>query len=320
MTTFCPPTITSPAPPGGHRCTERTVITDDRVALAVRDYTPIAPTTDTVILLPGLCLTQLSWQNQIRRLQRGAGLRIISYDHRGHGNSTSAPLHTYTTDRLAADLAAVLAAVEVTGSTTLAGHSMGGMCALSYLAREPADQPVQPAGLVLIATAAGHLTDHGLGRLLATPGLDTLIDLIDHAPHRAAEHAVRALAAPLCAALSRRGGYGPAERSTLAAVAADAVHSTPWATAVGFLLPLKTFDQQDILHRITAATTVVSGGADVLTPPAHARTLARTIPGASHVHHPTAGHMLLHEASRAVTDAITATISATHTGARRMSA
>lgn len=297
--------------PGEYRCTQTTVTTRDGVELAVRDHWPATTVEHTVVLLHGLCLTQLSWENQIHQLQRSdhPGVRIISYDHRGHGRSTPAPVSSYNVQQLASDLSELLAALDVTGPTTLAGHSMGGMCALEYLARPAGDQPVQPTGLVLVATAAGRLTEHGLGRLLATPGLDILTGVIHRAPHRAAEHFLRTVARPVCAVLSRQNGYGPTERSTLTA-AADGLERTPWTTALGFLRALKNYDQRSALHRITAATTVISGGVDVLTPPAHAHELANTIPDATHIHWPTAGHMLLHEAAHAVTDAITGLIRA----------
>jgi pimeloyl-ACP methyl ester carboxylesterase len=220
----------------GELCIEHTVNTSDGVCLAVRDYQPTTAVQHTVVLLHGLCLTYTSWHNQIRRLHRQPGVRIIAYDHRGHGRSTTAPLRTYTIEQLAGDLADVLTDLAVAGPVTLAGHSMGGMCALAYLAR--ANQPVAPAGLVLVATAAGDLSDHGLGRLLSTPGLDSLADIVDHAPRHATEHALRALAKPVCAALARHRGYDTDDRTTLAAAVADTLHTTPWTTAVGFLRAL----------------------------------------------------------------------------------
>lgn len=59
-----------------------------------------------------------------------------------------------------------------------------------------------------------------------------------------------------------------------------------------------------MLASIRAQTIILSGGVDLLTPPSHARDLVAAIPGATHVHLPMAGHMLPHEASGAVTDAI----------------
>jgi alpha/beta hydrolase fold len=78
-------------------CTERIVTVRDGVQLAVRDQGP-SRAEATVVLLHGLCLEKGSWAGQIRHLTRqwGDRIRIISYDHRGHGTSGSAPNRTYT--------------------------------------------------------------------------------------------------------------------------------------------------------------------------------------------------------------------------------
>ena len=288
---------------GSTACTERTVTVRDGVRLAVRDQGPIDAEA-TVVLLHGLCLEQGSWVGQIRHLTRrwGARIRIISYDHRGHGSSDSAPTSTYVVERLAADLADVLAALDVTGPLTLVGHSMGGMVALAYLGRPSADRPVEPQGLVLVATAAGRLAEHGVARLLASPATDVLCKLATRAPQRA----VRLLTKPVRAALALQ--VGDHARATLTTLFDTAMAAASLATAVGFLPGLRSYDQSATLGSIRARTIILSGGADLLTPPAHARDLAAAIPGATHVHLPKAGHMLPHEASHAVTDAISRTI------------
>jgi pimeloyl-ACP methyl ester carboxylesterase len=79
-------------------------------------------------------------------------------------------------------------------------------------------------------------------------------------------------------------------------------------TAVGFLPSLRSYDQYATLASIRARTTIISGGVDLLTPASHSRDMAAAIPGATHVHIPTAGHMLPHEASHEVTEAISRTI------------
>jgi len=179
-------------------CVERTVATSDGVRLAVRDYGSAGARDHTVVLLHGLCLTQASWANQIRQLVRrwGNTIRIITYDHRGHGRSAGAPMRTYRIDRLAADLAEVLTALHVEGPLTLAGHSMGGMTTLAYLGRPAVNRPVEPQGLVLIATAAGRIGERGIGRLLATPATRMLFELVHHMPRGAAEKATKALMRP----------------------------------------------------------------------------------------------------------------------------
>jgi pimeloyl-ACP methyl ester carboxylesterase len=108
------------------------VKTSDGVRLAVCDTGPHTAE-HTVVFLHGLCLNQTSWERQITCLLRryGRSVRVISYDHRGHGRSATAPMNTYRIDQLADDLAQVLTALDVTGPLTLVGHSMGAMTALA---------------------------------------------------------------------------------------------------------------------------------------------------------------------------------------------
>ncbi|MGB0969463.1 MAG: alpha/beta fold hydrolase [Mycobacterium sp.] len=301
------PAIPSGSHPAGHlkspkhphkiKHTDVDVATSDDVQLAVRDFAPRV-VRHTVVLLHGLFVTDAVWSRQIDYLVRryGNGVRVISYDHRGHGRSDHAPIDSYCIDQLASDLADVLTALNVRGPLTVVGHSMGGMTALAYLARPNADRPVDPQGLVLVATAAGKLAQRGLGRLLATRGSGALLTLVNHIPRKA----LIALAGPLCSTLSK---VWPAQRALLAAVARAATR-TPIPTAVGFLPALSSYDQYRTLGDIRAKTVVVSGGTDSLTPASHSRDLAGAIPGAAHVHLPRAGHTLPREVPDIVNDAI----------------
>lgn len=291
----------------GHRypaTAERIITVRDGVQFAVRDQRP-AHAEATVVLLHGLCLEKNSWAGQVGHLTRqwGDRIRIISYDHRGHGRSGSAPKRTYTVTQLAEDLADVLTTLRVTGPLTLAGHSMGGMVALAYLGLPPTDRPVEPSGLILAATAAGRLAERGIARLLASPATDLLCGLAAVAPQRA----IRLLTKPVCATLTLQ--FGAHARSTMLRLFGTALAATTSLdTAIGFLPGLRSFDQTSTLGSVRAETIVLSGGADLLTPPFHAREMADAIPGATHLHLPMAGHMLLHEAANAVTDAISRTI------------
>lgn len=296
------PNVFRPTAAAGDGCVRRTVTTADGVRLAVSDYGAQRADAPTLVLLHGLLLSQESWAPQVSQLRRryGSRIRIITYDHRGHGLSAGAPMPTYEIAQLAADLAEVLTAMQITGPLTLAGHSMGGMTALAYFGRQASRRPVEPAGLVLVGTAAGSIAERGIGRLLATPATGALFGLVHRMPRPATDKAVQALIRPLGDALSRLCGDGTA----IAAVAAAAIRTTSMTTATGFLPSLKRYDMYHALESIAAKTFVVSGGEDVLTPASHSRDLAAAIPGALHLHHPTAGHMLLQEAAECVTDAI----------------
>ncbi|OBC01893.1 alpha/beta hydrolase [Mycobacterium sp. 852013-50091_SCH5140682] len=300
------PTVFGPAAARDDGCVERTVTTKDGVRLAVSDYPAERADAPTIVLLHGLLLSQESWGLQVGELRRryGGRIRVITYDHRGHGRSADAPMPTYEITQLAADLAEVLAAVHITGPLTLAGHSMGGMTALAYFGRAASQRPVEPAGLVLVGTAAGSIAERGIGRLLATPATGALFGLVHRMPQRATDKAVQALIRPLGEALSRFSGEGTMAGVVAAAVGVAALRTASLTTAAGFLPSLKRYDVYHALKSIAAKTFVVSGGTDVLTPPSHSRDLAAAIPGALHLHHPTAGHMLLQDAAECVTDAI----------------
>ncbi|WP_372511561.1 alpha/beta fold hydrolase [Mycobacterium gordonae] len=283
---------------------ERTVLTGDGVRLAVRDYGQRQPL-HTVVLLHGLCLTQDSWAIQIRQLTHrwGSALRIVSYDHRGHGGSTGGAPGAYRVERLAADLADVLTTLRVTGPVTLAGHSLGGMTALAYLSRPAAERPVDPESLVLIAAAAGRISERGLGRVLASPTARVLFDLAARMPHRKTERAIRILIRPLHAALARYSSQSIAHTG-FAALATESTRAASPLTAVAFLRDLCDYDVYGCLTSINAKTVVVSGGADITTPDSHARDLVAAIPGALYLQQPAAGHMLLLDAPHCVTTAI----------------
>lgn len=289
---------------------EHTVRTRDGVRLAVSDHRSQQADAPTVVLLHGLLLAQECWDAQIRQLRSryGGRIRIITYDHRGHGRSTAAPMSTYDVAQLASDLSDVLVAMDVTGPLTLAGHSMGGMTALAYFALPAARRPVDPQALVLVGTAAGRIAERGIARLLATPATGAIYGAVQHLPQRAADRAVASIVRPLGGVLGRFCGDGTAA----GAVANVSMRNPAVTTAVGFLAGLKRYDVSHVLPSITAETFVISGANDVLTPPSHSRDLAAAIPGAVHLHHSTAGHMLLQDAADCVADTIARAMGLTH--------
>lgn len=281
------------------------VITADGTLLLAADYGP-STAQSTLVLLHGLCLDQTSWSTPITLLRRRFDdqVRIITYDHRGHGRSSHAPAHTYHVDQLADDLGDVLRALGVTGQLFIGGHSMGGMAALTFCARPTPTRTAQPHGLALIATAAGRLSDRGLGRLLGTPAAAALSLLASHTPTAALDHMMCALARPVCDLLSIWGHCAGPERQALCAMCGAAARGHMLSAATGFLPNLRTYDQYQMLSHVTASTVVVSGGADLITPDSHARDILNAIPGAKGRRHPSAGHMLLHETPQLVADAI----------------
>ncbi|MER7274889.1 alpha/beta fold hydrolase [Dactylosporangium sp. NPDC000244] len=97
-----------------------------------------APSTaPTAVLIHGLALDTLaSWYLTLAQPLAAAGLDVVMYDLRGHGH-TERPAEGYALDDFVDDLAALLAALDITGPVVLLGNSFGGTIAFAYAARHP---------------------------------------------------------------------------------------------------------------------------------------------------------------------------------------
>ena len=88
------------------------------IEIYYEDHGPGSP----VVLIHGWPLNGDAWEKQTAALL-AAGHRVITYDRRGFGRS-SKPSVGYNYDTFAADLDALLSALDLTG-VSLVGHSMG---------------------------------------------------------------------------------------------------------------------------------------------------------------------------------------------------
>jgi non-heme chloroperoxidase len=104
------------------------ITTQDGVEIFFRDLGTGTP----VVLIHGWPLTSDSWDKQVNFLGEH-GLRIITYDRRGFGQSDQ-PWGPYDYDTLASDLNELIEALDLRDAT-LVGFSMGGGEVVRYLSR-----------------------------------------------------------------------------------------------------------------------------------------------------------------------------------------
>ncbi|MEV6269114.1 alpha/beta hydrolase [Kribbella sp. NPDC051936] len=141
------------------------VTTPDGVRLNVEVAGP-ADAPVTVLLVHGWTCSTRSWHNQVESLPQILGpdaVRVVTYDHRGHGRSDAAPAGTTRLDQLADDLATVLDEVVGAGPVVYAGHSMGGMTLMAAADRRPELFGSRIRAAALVSTTCGHLTEGALG-------------------------------------------------------------------------------------------------------------------------------------------------------------
>lgn len=290
-----------------------TVTTDDGLALAVRTVTTGPAEAEpelTVVFVHGFSLRMAAWHFQRYQLAEhwaDRSIRMVFFDHRGHGRSDHAPVDTCTISQLADDIAAVIRAIAPTGPLVLAGHSMGGMALMGLARRDPAlfGPDGRVTGVALVATASSGVTEAGLGEGLTNPLLDAFRLSVRHIPSlvQAGRGVTRQVLEPVLVAAS----FGPDFYSPTAGRAVEKmIQNTPIQTIVNFLHALEDHDESTALPIIAQVpTVVVCGNADRLTPlPKSVRLYAELGADSRLDIVDGAGHMVLMEQPERVTDAI----------------
>lgn len=286
----------------GHRFT---VSADDGVPLAGREFghrnAPL-----TVVFVHGHCLRADSWRYLRSYLSKawGAEVRMVFYDHRGHGASGEAPVETYTIDQLGHDLDAVIRAVVPAGPIILVGHSMGAMTALVYARQNPEAIGARIAGIGLIASAANGLADDGMGRWLRRPAMSMLCRAVERAP--GFMHMSKRLSSKVCEAIVRNTMFGGGKVSPkMVAVAAAMLNDTSVVTMTSFVDSFIGFDESETLPMLENIPSLVLGGSDdLMTPFTHSVAMAARLPGSELVCLDGAGHSVLLERAPDVAHAI----------------
>lgn len=292
---------------------ERVVLTDDGVTLHVEVDVP-APedaaraagdagtsleALPTVVLTHGFCLSTRCWVHQ-RRALKAAGYRVVSWDHRGHGQSTPGEPDSYTLDRLGADLRTVVDDVAPTGDLVLVGHSMGGMTMLAFGEHDPDLVRERVVGVAFIATSPGGIELATGGRmasvgksLLENLGASVLGPLGDRPD---LWRRIRSVGRGVEDYLVEQNSFASPVPRSVVRFTADMLLGTPLDVIADYLATFEGYDKRPALaHFQHGVTLVFNGTQDVLTPPDHSELIVEGIPGAEHVIVEDAGHVIMLE-------------------------
>lgn len=212
------------------------------------------PDAPVVVLSSSLGTTKELWAPQLPVLAER--LRVLAYDHPGHGNSDLLP-PPLTIERLAEELLLLLDALGI-AKASICGLSLGGMVATA-LALEV---PMRVERIVLACTSA----------FLGPPA-----PWLERA-ETVRRHGVEAIAD---AVLQRwfTSRFPLREPETVARLRSVLV-ATPREGYARLCEAIARWDARGRLGAISAPTLVIAGADDPATPPAHAELLASQIPGA----------------------------------------
>jgi pimeloyl-ACP methyl ester carboxylesterase len=259
--------------------------------------TPSAP---TVVLMHGYGMSRRFWHYQVREL--ATDLRVVAYDHRGHGRSDLAASGDYSIAALAADLDAVLTAVTADGDMpVVVGHSMGGMTLLAWAAAHAADVSQRIAGAVLADTAMADVAEGMFGQALAITG-----SFGQRASRQllAARYPLPGGSTPWASRLVKLMAMSPAAAPAHTALVERLLLDTPARVRAGLGATLGELDLRAAPAALTVPALVLVGARDRLTPPAQSRALTAALPDAELIEIPDAGHQCPLDTHQPVTAAI----------------
>jgi pimeloyl-ACP methyl ester carboxylesterase len=268
--------------------------TSDGLRLAVSVYGPDDAAL-TIFLAHCWTLNQHDWHYQVRDLLQEFGhrVRVVTWDHRGHGESDPAATRAdCRVELLARDMGELVDVLAPTGKLLLAGHSIGGMTMMALAEQRP-DIVERAVAAVFVSTSAGDIDKVTLGLPEMGTRLRAQIPRILAFRSRTLSRRARRRAPIIERMVVRRFVFGRPMRLVDAALTVEGLISSSADTVVGFYEDFITHDRIDAVKAYDdIPVRVLVGSRDVLTPPSHARKLAEHIHGAELVVAPDAGHML----------------------------
>ncbi|KAA0925400.1 alpha/beta hydrolase [Rhodococcus sp. ANT_H53B] len=263
------------------------VVTDDGAHLHVRSYGDADA--EPIVFSHGWTCSADYWYPQINAL--AGRYRVVTYDQRGHGRSDvgTRPL---SPDVLADDLSAILSAtVAEDNKAVMVGHSMGGMSIMAWAGNYPEQVDRLVSAVLLASTATDSLIrettviplPQRFPRVPTPVGRAVLGSALPLRPSPVVRQAIKYI--------SMAPGATPAEVAFCEKIVLECAPRTRgiWGAA------LTDLDIREALANMSVPTSVLVGSADRLTPPVHARKLARALDDHDHLSRliviPGIGHM-----------------------------
>jgi pimeloyl-ACP methyl ester carboxylesterase len=228
----------------------------------------------TLVLIHGWTEALQYWIYQIRELS--SEFRIVAYDLRGHGRSGRPPGGDYSMARFGEDVEAVLeAAVPAGERAILAGHSLGGMSVAAWA--EDHDVRARASGAALLFTGIGGLVAGQL--LIHIPNFaQALSEPIAQHVFFAPRVPLPRASTPITHAVIRYTAFGPDSSPALVAFYERMLAACPPDVRAAAGLAMQKMELHQVLPDLNVPTLVMAGELDRLTPPSHARRIARELP------------------------------------------
>ena len=194
------------------------------------------------------------WDANVPALARG--LRVLRYDHRGHGSSgvTAGP---YTIELLARDVLDLIDALAL-GTVSFCGLSMGGMVGM-WLGANAGERIER---LILANTSAHLASPDAMNARIAAVTRSGMAAVADTMVERWFTPRFRA------------------EQPAAVARVREMLLASPAQGYIASCLAVRDMDQRALLAKIRAPALVIGGLSDPATPPEHARALRDQIAGA----------------------------------------
>lgn len=222
-------------------------------------------------------------------------MQLVYFDHRGQGRSARGPKSSYTLDNNVEDMEALRQYLGL-DKIVVIGGSYGGMVALTYASRYPA----QVSHLIVMVTAAhsgflvraqdilaerGTAEQQAIAQSLWTGTFESEDQLQEYFR----------IMQPL---------YAITANSTVSKPTGDRAILSVDAINVAFSGFLQTYDIRDQLPKITAPTLVIAGRYDWICPPEFSEEIAHLIPRSDLRIFERSGHSIRIDEPEAMLDAI----------------